>query len=71
MEKWFRLKINSSFFYKVFNAFKRVISDNSQFGERNFNTDCFFLALMSHHLGLIPLINKYQRRIRVIREMTR
>ena len=39
--------------------------------ERNFNTECFFLAFMSHHLSLLPMINKYQRRIRVIREMTK
>ena len=41
------------------------------FVERNFNTECFFLAFMSHHLALLPMINKYQRRIRVIREMSK
>ena len=42
-----------------------------QFLERNFNTECFFLAFMSHHLAIMPIINKYQRRIRVIREMNK
>ena len=41
------------------------------FSLRNFNTECFFLAFMSHHLAIMPIINKYQRRIRVIREINK
>jgi len=40
-------------------------------GESNFHTDCFFLSFMCHHLSIIPTINKYNRRLRVIKEMNR
>lgn len=39
--------------------------------EKNFNTDCFFLTLVAHHLTIIPIINKYQRRIRIIKDIQR
>jgi ubiquitin conjugation factor E4 B len=39
--------------------------------EKNFNTDCFFLTLVAHHLTIIPMINKYQRRIRIIKDIQR
>ena len=46
-------------------------SSSRQFGEVNFNSECFFLALECHHISLIPCIRKYTRRIRAIREYTR
>ena len=39
--------------------------------ESNFHTDCFFLAFSCHHLSIIPLINKYNRRLRVIKELNK
>jgi len=37
----------------------------------NFPTECFFLTLEMHHSGLLPSCRRYQRRLRVIRELQR
>lgn len=37
----------------------------------NFPTECFFLTLEMHHSGLMPACRRYQRRLRVIRELQR
>ncbi|KAL3862635.1 hypothetical protein ACJMK2_008589, partial [Sinanodonta woodiana] len=39
--------------------------------EPNFQTECFFLTNHSHHLSIIPVIRKYTRRLRAVRELTR
>lgn len=44
---------------------------SGEFKEIKFHSECYFLALISHHLSVIPLIRKYIRRIRQIREYTR
>ncbi|XP_055958481.1 ubiquitin conjugation factor E4 B [Patella vulgata] len=35
-----------------------------------FPTQCFFLTLYSHHLSIIPIIVKYLRRIRFVRQLS-
>ncbi|PVD36627.1 hypothetical protein C0Q70_03613 [Pomacea canaliculata] len=39
--------------------------------EPNFSTDCFYLTLHCHHLSIIPIMRKYQRRLRAIRDLNR
>ncbi|KAJ3644556.1 hypothetical protein Zmor_022280 [Zophobas morio] len=40
-----------------------------QFQSPNFSTICWFLTLHCHHLSLLPALQKYQRRIRAIRDL--
>ncbi|EFA08149.1 ubiquitin conjugation factor E4 B [Tribolium castaneum] len=40
-----------------------------QFQTPNFSTICWFLTLHCHHLALLPALQKYQRRIRAIRDL--
>ncbi|KAK7093486.1 ubiquitin conjugation factor E4 B-like isoform X2 [Littorina saxatilis] len=40
-------------------------------GEINFSSECFYLTLHCHHLAIIPIMRKYQRRIRAIRDLQR
>jgi len=47
-----------------------TLSD-SDFRDIKFHTECFFLTLESHHISLLPIIRKYQRRTRAIREYNR
>lgn len=42
-----------------------------EFKEIKFHSECYFLTLICHHLSVIPLIRKYIRRIRQIREYSR
>nr|KAG5707396.1 hypothetical protein BaRGS_005363 [Batillaria attramentaria] len=37
----------------------------------NFSTECFYLTLHAHHLSIIPIMRKYQRRLRAIRDLNR
>ncbi|KRT81780.1 hypothetical protein AMK59_5523 [Oryctes borbonicus] len=37
--------------------------------EPKFPTQCWFLTLHCHHLSFLPAIQKYQRRLRIIREL--
>ena len=39
--------------------------------EPNFSSECFYLTLHCHHLSIIPIMRKYQRRIRAIRDLSR
>lgn len=44
--------------------------DDTGFADKpNFPTQCWFLTLHCHHLALLPAIQKYQRRLRVLREL--
>ncbi|KAH9514136.1 Ubiquitin conjugation factor E4 B [Bulinus truncatus] len=36
-----------------------------------FSTECFFLTLHCHHLSILPVTRKYQRRLRAIRDLHR
>ncbi|XP_050295346.1 ubiquitin conjugation factor E4 B isoform X2 [Anthonomus grandis grandis] len=40
-----------------------------EFPAPNFSTICWFLTLHCHHLALLPAIQKYQRRLRAIRDL--
>ncbi|KAK4326138.1 hypothetical protein Pmani_003303 [Petrolisthes manimaculis] len=40
-----------------------------KFAEINFHSQCWFLTLHGHHLGVLPAIRKYTRRIRAIRDL--
>ncbi|KAF7278364.1 hypothetical protein GWI33_008496 [Rhynchophorus ferrugineus] len=40
-----------------------------EFPVPNFSTICWFLTLHCHHLSLLPAIQKYQRRLRAIRDL--
>ena len=35
----------------------------------NFHTECWFLTLQAHHLSVMPCVRRYQRRLRVTREL--
>lgn len=37
--------------------------------ESNFSTECWFLTVYCHHIALIPVLNKYHRRLRAIRDL--
>lgn len=37
--------------------------------EANFSTECWFLTIYCHHIALIPVLNKYHRRLRAIRDL--
>ncbi|XP_053651922.2 ubiquitin conjugation factor E4 B isoform X2 [Cherax quadricarinatus] len=39
------------------------------FQEVNFHSQCWFLTLHAHHLGVLPVMRKYTRRIRAIRDL--
>ena len=45
--------------------------DKKSFEKPTFNTEIFFLTLNAHHLSIISILNKYMRRIRVIKELNR
>lgn len=39
--------------------------------EANFSTECLFLAMQASHLGVVPAMARYGRRLRVLRELQR
>ena len=39
--------------------------------EPKFSTECYFLTLHCHHLAIMPIIRRYSRRLRGIRELVR
>ncbi|XP_055375638.1 ubiquitin conjugation factor E4 B [Condylostylus longicornis] len=54
--------------------------DDSQYNEfvkkvetapPNFQTQCWFLTLQAHHLGIMPAIQRYRQKIRAIKELQR
>lgn len=42
-----------------------------EFPTPNFSTICWFLTLHCHHLSLLPALQKYQRRLRAIKDLQR
>ncbi|XP_054268263.1 ubiquitin conjugation factor E4 B [Macrosteles quadrilineatus] len=44
-------------------------SDKPVWKEPKFPTQCWFLTLHCHHLALMPALNKYQRRLRALRDL--
>jgi Ubiquitin elongating factor core len=63
------------FFCRVKNEFTLFVvlfpdSDKShQWQEPKFATECFFLAAQCHHLSVVPVMHKYQRILRAVREL--
>ncbi|GFO26247.1 ubiquitin conjugation factor e4 b [Plakobranchus ocellatus] len=47
------------------------ISLQGQGQDPKFSTECFFLTLHCHHLSILPVTRKYQRRLRAIRDLHR
>ncbi|XP_076039140.1 ubiquitination factor E4B isoform X2 [Oratosquilla oratoria] len=45
--------------------------DPSKFQEVTFHSHCWYLTLLAHHLGILPVTRKYTRRIRAIRDLQR
>ncbi|KAL3273001.1 hypothetical protein HHI36_014457 [Cryptolaemus montrouzieri] len=45
------------------------LKDSTQLQAPNFSTICWFLTLHCHHLSLLPALQKYQRRLRAIRDL--
>lgn len=43
--------------------------EDFKFQEVNFHSQCWFLTLHAHHLGVLPVMRKYTRRIRAIRDL--
>ncbi|XP_071535625.1 ubiquitin conjugation factor E4 B-like [Panulirus ornatus] len=43
--------------------------ENFAFPEVTFHSQCWFLTLHAHHLGVLPVMRKYTRRIRAIRDL--
>lgn len=46
-------------------------SEQKPWSDVNFSSECFFLTLHCHHLSIVPIIRKYLRRVRAIRDLTR
>ena len=42
-------------------------SDNFNWKDPKFPTECWHLTLFAHHLSILPCIRRYQRRLRAIR----
>ncbi|XP_074037947.1 ubiquitination factor E4B [Leptinotarsa decemlineata] len=42
---------------------------SNKFETPNFSTVCWFLTLHCHHLSILPALQKYQRRLRAIRDL--
>jgi len=49
--------------------YSQQLADNGAPKEPNFPTECWFLTLQSHHIGIHPIIRRYQRRLRHLREI--
>lgn len=45
------------------------IGESREYQVPNFSTVCWFLTLHCHHLALLPAMQKYQRRLRAIRDL--
>lgn len=37
----------------------------------NFHTECWFMTLHAHHLAIMPAIQRYNKRLRAIKEIRR
>ena len=48
--------------------FKAFQDEQEKGKEPNFPTECWWLTLYAHHVGVLPIIRRYQRRLRALRE---
>ena len=49
--------------------FKEFVEKQEKGKEMNFPTECWWLTLFAHHVGVLPIIRRYQRRLRALREL--
>jgi len=49
--------------------FSQNLAKSGPVKDSNFPTECWFLTLQTHHIGILPIIRRYQRRLRHIREL--
>uniref|UniRef100_A0A336M9J2 Ubiquitin conjugation factor E4 B n=1 Tax=Culicoides sonorensis TaxID=179676 RepID=A0A336M9J2_CULSO len=47
------------------------LKKEKQWESPKFTSQCWFLTLQAHHLGIIPAIQRYQKRLRAIKELQR
>lgn len=57
-----RIKTNSQ-------EFKEFRDKQEKGKEMNFPTECWWLTLYAHHVAVLPIIRRYQRRLRALREL--
>lgn len=62
-----KLRFETSEFVKHMEKLK----DSVQWTEPKFVSHCWFFTLHSHHLGIIPAISRYHKRLRAIKELQR
>ena len=48
---------------------ENIVKDGYEWKEPKFPTECWFLTLQAHHIGMLPCIRRYQRRLRALREL--
>ncbi|XP_046429762.1 ubiquitin conjugation factor E4 B [Neodiprion fabricii] len=60
-----RLKLNS----QEVTEWLASLESTHKWTEAKFPTQCWFLTLHCHHLALLPALQKYQRRLRALREL--
>lgn len=49
-----------------------MLSDKTEtWQDPKFSTECFFLTLHCHHISILPISRKYQRRLVIIRNLHR
>jgi ubiquitin conjugation factor E4 B len=62
-----KLRFESSDYNKVVERLKL----ETKWEDPKFNSHCFFFTLHAHHLGIIPAISRYHKRLRAIKELQR
>ncbi|XP_040567743.1 ubiquitin conjugation factor E4 B [Lepeophtheirus salmonis] len=48
---------------------EQLNSNGHEWKEIKFPTECWFLTLQAHHIGILPCIRRYQRLLRALREL--
>ena len=54
-----------------FTALMEKLKNEVQWEDPKFVSHCFFFSLHAHHLGIIPSISRYHKRLRAIKELQR
>lgn len=54
-----------------YNKFVEKLKTSIQWEDPKFITHCWYFTLQSHHLGIIPAISRYHKRLRAIKELQR
>jgi len=61
-----RLKADTKEVEKLSESLK---AKGGQEKEANFQTECWFLTLQAHHVGVLPVVRRYLRRVRALKEL--